>query len=108
METNNINAKSGAIYVVVPAPTAATSSMYALNLNVSSNIGADVKVGVGGHIEYSSTANQQNYTDIYLLITQKELLLEEFLYFYQLQLVYFCNILLQIFIGKLLSGNSFC
>ena len=65
VKDNEINAGSGAVYIVVPQPGSAASNDYALNLSVSSNVGADVKVGVGGDIEYDSTSNVQNYTNIY-------------------------------------------
>ena len=65
VKDNEINANSGAVYIVVPEPDSAASNAYALNLSVASEVGADIKVGVGGNIEYDSTSNVQNYTNIY-------------------------------------------
>ncbi len=64
VEGNSISAQSGSVYIVVPAPKSNIHDND-LNLKVVSLVGADVKVGVGGNIEYDSTAKEQDYIGIY-------------------------------------------
>lgn len=62
---NKIISNMGTVYVVVPAAPTETSRGYELNLKVISDVGADVKVGVGGSIKYDSESSNQEYNNIY-------------------------------------------